>query len=112
MKVERRKEGRTTVLAVSGRVDATSSTELESVVRETVSDMDGSIVLDFTAVDYISSAGLRVLLIGAKGLAGTSRELVVAGANEDVADVIQLTGIERVIKMTDTLQAALAETDG
>ena len=108
MKVGRRQNGSVSILTVCGRVDATSSPELEAILRESVDGATGSIVLDFAEVDYISSAGLRVLLIGAKALAGSSRRLVVAGANEDVADVIHLTGIERLIGLSETLEAALA----
>ena len=53
--------------------------------------------MDFANVDYIGSAGLRSLLIGARLLATDGRRLVVERPSDDVMDVIRLTGFDRVL---------------
>lgn len=109
MRTTNDRSGSTDILHVEGRIDATSSPELERQLLEVSKDGQGAVLLDFSGVDYVSSAGLRVLLVGVKALAGSPRSLAVAGAREDVMDVIQLTGFHRILTIYGSLENALAE---
>ena len=66
MTIDKKKEGNRLVLAVSGRLDTMTAPELESVIKD---NMDGveELILDFKDLEYISSAGLRVVGRPARG---------------------------------------------
>ena len=104
--------GSTAVLTVSGRIDATSAPVLEQTLLATVDEKTGPIIVDMSEVDYVSSAGLNVTLLAAKALAKTSRQLVVAGVNDDVADVMRLTGVDKLIMLSESLDAAIDTAGG
>lgn len=104
--------GPAAVLTVSGRIDANSAPTLEHTLLATVNEKAGPIIVDMSEVEYVSSAGLNVTLLAAKALAKTSRQLVVAGANEDVADVMRLTGVDKLIVLAGSLDAAVGEAGG
>ena len=104
--------GSAAVLAVSGRIDANSAPTLEQTLLAAVDEKTGPIIIDMSQVDYVSSAGLNVTLLAAKALAKTSRQLVVAGVNDDVADVMRLTGVDKVIVLSASLDAAVDAAGG
>lgn len=96
------------IMTVEGRVDASTSKDLEDAVLALVRSGDGSIVLDFADVDYISSAGLRVLLVCLRALTEEGRDLALASVNPDVMDVVTLTGFDKLLICYDGLEDALA----
>ncbi len=100
------------VVQIEGRVDASTAKELETAVMAAVGSGDGLLVLDMEAVDYISSAGLRVLLIALKALAAKGRRLALAALNPDVLDVVKLTGFDKLLDCHDSVDAAMAGAAG
>ena len=103
--------GSTPVVSVSGRIDAASAPTLEKSLVETVEGHEADLILDLENVDYVSSAGLSVMLITAQALAHKSKTLYVAAANGDVIEIIKLTGVDRLISLSDTVDQA-SETIG
>ena len=79
-----------------GRIDLDSSMELEKYLEE---NLDGitSVVFDFRKVEYISSAGLRVLLSLCKRLGGKKECVIVEHANDMVKSVFELTGFDEML---------------
>ena len=96
------------LVEVSGRIDATTAKELEATLTPHCGAPGGAMVLDFSRVDYISSAGLRALLIILKTLAANDRRLAVAGANADVLDVLRLTGFDKLVDCHPDVESALS----
>lgn len=94
------------VIAIEGRLDASTARDFEAAIMAAVGT--GPVVLDFTEVDYISSAGLRVLLLALKALTAKGRRLALAMPNPDVMDVIKLTGFDKLLDCHDGVEAALA----
>lgn len=90
-------------LTVSGRIDAITAPSLEAELKSAAAKGGAAVVVDFADVDYVSSAGLRALLVGAKSLAGQGRKLVIARVRDDVLDVIRLTGFDRILTISDDL---------
>ena len=76
-------------IAVAGRLDTNTAPELESELK-----LDGvtEIAFDFSALDYISSAGLRVLLTAQKAMMACGGKMTVANPNESVKGVFEITG--------------------
>lgn len=91
MQINKNQEGNKLTLAPIGRVDTITSPELEAAV---VLDGIDELVFDLAQVDYISSAGLRVLLSSQKKMAGKSMKIV--NAKPAVKEVFDITGFSDI----------------
>lgn len=87
--------GTATTLALSGRLDTLSSPELSTAINSAL-EKSSQLVLDFTNLDYISSAGLRVLLAAQKQLAGNG-SLTLTHVNSIVQDILDMTGFSDIL---------------
>ena len=81
---------------LTGRLDTTTSGELDSKMKET-EIKENLVVLDFTNLEYISSAGLRVLLSLKKTLESNGKALEIHNINEIVKEVFNVTGFINVL---------------
>ena len=95
MDIKKTKNDTTLTLAIQGRIDTTTAPQLEAELR---SDIDGvtGLYLDFTGVEYISSAGLRVLL-SAQKLMSRQGKMVLSHVNESVMEVFEVTGFSDIL---------------
>ena len=95
MDIKKTKNDTTLMLAIQGRIDTTTAPQLEAELR---SDIDGvtELYLDFTGVEYISSAGLRVLL-SAQKLMSRQGKMVLSHVNESVMEVFEVTGFSDIL---------------
>lgn len=97
-----------TVLAPHGRIDTTTSGALDDRVRRVVDDGARNLIVDFSGVEYISSAGLRVALVLAKRMRSLDGQLVLCGMGQPVRQVFQLAGFLPLFTITPDREAALA----
>ena len=95
MMIEIKKNAQETVIEVVGRLDTTTAPALEKTIREDVSDAK-NLVLDLKGLEYVSSAGLRVLLSAQKKMkeVGTMKLVHVC---EDVMEVFEITGFADIL---------------
>ena len=86
--------GRVT-LALEGRLDTVTAPDLENELKKS---MEGAtkLVLDFSALDYISSAGLRVLLYAEKQMSRQG-EMKVTGVNSTIMEILDVTGFSDIL---------------
>ncbi len=77
---------------VSGRVDALTSPQLEKELMSALAQQGKFCILDLTQVDYMSSAGLRVLLICKKTAAGNKGSFALCGLQESVRKILEMVG--------------------
>jgi anti-anti-sigma factor len=96
------------VVGVRGRLDSTTSSRLEQELLSRIAAAERSIVLDCSQLAYITSAGLRAVLLTAKKLKNTQGALVLCSLNESVWKVFDLAGFTRILSIHATLQDALA----
>ena len=89
------KDGETLCVALEGRLDTVSSPELEECLREDLPGMT-LLVLDFEKLDYISSAGLRVLLQAHKRMNGQGR-MVLRNVGESILEIFEVTGFVDIL---------------
>ena len=85
------------ILAIEGRVDTTTAPQLDDMIKEAAKTAN-SLVLDFKKVEYISSAGLRVLLTGHKAMAN-KYGLKIINANEDIKEIFEVTGFSDILNI-------------
>ena len=87
-------EGTVATIAVSGSVNTNTAPQFEKAVSEAFSNPDiTSIAFDFSNLEYISSAGLRVLMVAYKQVMARGGELRVEGSSDEVMEVFEITGI-------------------
>ena len=95
MTINKTQNGSTLTLALEGRLDTRTAPELEAELKKSMDGAD-SLVLDFAKLDYISSAGLRVLLSAHKAMAGKDGMKVI-NVNEIVQEVFDVTGFSDIL---------------
>lgn len=94
------------VLRISGRLDAISSPAAETKVFEFIHKGQQKLLFDFSGVDYLSSAGMRMLLSVSKKLKTLSGRLIICSVTINVMDVLKMSGFDHV------LEIAVTEDDG
>ena len=94
------------IVRLEGRMDAANSPKLEAKLGELIKGGRTAFVLDFAKVDYLSSAGMRLLLAMTKQLSGTGK-LNLCSINEDVMEIIKMAGFERILSIYPTEKEAL-----
>ena len=100
------------VVDMRGRLDSHSSGDASDRFVHIVQGDDKRIVLDLSKLDYLSSAGLRVILRGAKLLQEKLGELKICSANQTVGNVLLTAGFDSLIKLYATEQEAFAAFRG
>ena len=95
MVIKKVKNENNLVIALEGRLETTTAPELEAVIK---SELDGitELTFDFTKLDYISSAGLRIIL-SAQKIMNNQGQMKIVGANEIVMEVFDLTGFSGIL---------------
>ncbi len=95
MKIEKQQENEKMTVKVSGRLDTTTSPELE---QELINSIDGikELILDFGDLDYISSAGLRVVLAVQK-IMNTQGAMKVVNVSETIMEIFDITGFTEIL---------------
>ncbi len=100
------KQAGAAILQVSGRIDAATAPEFERACAELVAAGERLVVLDFGGLQYISSAGLRSLLVFAKTLQQSGGVLRLASVTAIVAQVLDLSGFSTMFSCFDSLESA------
>ena len=98
------------VAAPAGRIDHQSAGDFEAALMPLVADAAarrGALVLDFSAVDYISSVGLRALMMAAKTLRAQERTLGVAAPQPLVREIFEISRFNMILDVSPTLRAGL-----
>lgn len=94
MTTQIKKDNDILTISVDGRIDTSTSHELESIVNQEISKCS-KLVFDFKKLDYISSAGLRILL-GAQKLMG-NQGMKVINVNDTVNEIFEVTGFSFIL---------------
>ena len=104
-----RQFGNVAVVTPVGRVDQASAAAFETAVAPLWGRSDiAALVLDFTGIEYISSVGLRVLMIAARQMRGRRARIAVAGLQPVVAEIFSISRFDSVLEVFPTLRDALA----
>ena len=107
MEIRTKKEDKAMVVKVDGRMDAVTASDFENALAGFMDQGDRTFVIDFTDLDYISSAGLRSILAAAKKLKGMDGKLSLACLKEVVREVFDISGFSAIIPIYDSVDSAL-----
>jgi anti-sigma B factor antagonist len=106
--IEQEQQGAVRILALSGRLDTETSADLELALQDLQAAGANHFLIDMTAIGYVSSAGLRVLLALAKQLDGGRGSLRLCELNAAVMQVFDVAGFSKLFSIYPTRAAALA----
>ncbi|MBO6229605.1 MAG: STAS domain-containing protein [Ruminiclostridium sp.] len=98
LSVTKTKDNETLTAVISGRIDTTTSPELDNEIKGSL-DGISKLVLDFAKVEYISSSGLRVLLSLHKSMIANKGELIISKPTEMVLEVFEVTGFADMLNI-------------
>ena len=96
MNVTSGKNENTLTVSVQGSIDTVTAPELDQYLQENLEGIT-ELIFDFSAVDYISSAGLRVILMANQQMEDVDGNMTVKNVNDDVRDVFEMTGFDSLL---------------
>lgn len=96
------------VLALEGRLDSNTSESLAQQLNTTIDGGQTNLIVDFSQLAYISSAGLRVLLMAAKRVKTASGALILCSMQDHIREVFEISGFLQILTVADTQQEAEA----
>lgn len=85
-------------LKLSGRLETSTALELQAVVEKELEGTD-ELKLDMEGIEYVSSAGLRVLLAASKEMKAKGGNMIVSHVNDDVMEVFEITGFKEILNI-------------
>lgn len=94
--------------APKGRIDAASAAVAERDVLAVLERSGPSVIMDLSQVDYVSSAGLRVLLVAAKTARGRGGKAVIVAPRPAVQEVLRMSGFDKIIAVAPSVDDAAA----
>ncbi|MCQ1538065.1 STAS domain-containing protein [Methanocalculus taiwanensis] len=92
---------------VSGRIDSKTAPEVENILRSFTGEQEGNVIVNCSGLEYISSGGLRALLIIEKEMKGSGRHLILCGLRTDVEKIFRLTGFTSIFTIEKTVGDAI-----
>ncbi len=98
MKVSKNYNNKELTMTVEGRVDTITSKDLDKEINAELGNFD-SLIMDFTDLEYISSAGLRVLITTQKKLKADNIPFVIKNVNDAVNEIFRMSGFNKILKI-------------
>ncbi|WP_281685365.1 STAS domain-containing protein [Thalassobaculum salexigens] len=108
MQIDTATHGELLEVAPKGRLDSNTSPELEKALLERIGAGQTKITVDFGGIDYVSSAGLRVLLVAAKRTAAAKGQFSMHSMSPEIREVFEISGFLTILKVYPDLNAVLA----
>jgi anti-sigma B factor antagonist len=107
MEISVTESGDVRILSFQGNLDTNTSPQAESEINSLIDAGAQKLLVNFEKLDYISSAGLRILLATAKKLKASEGDLKICGLNETVQEVFDISGFATILSVTKTEDEAL-----
>lgn len=98
MNIDKKQSTDKTIFALSGRLDTTTAPQLQEVLIPEFASAK-HVVLDFAEVAYVSSAGLRILLMGEKAAKGNGAKQTLVNVSAEIVEIFDITGFTRVLNI-------------
>ena len=101
-------EGGVSVARSHGRLDFGASAEFQKALEAAVAAKPKGLVVECSALEYVSSAGLRAFLVGARGAKGAGIRIAICCLTPSVREVFQVSGFDRLMPVVATLAEAMS----
>jgi len=109
MEISQHKENGVAVLTLKGRLDTLASPILEKKLCDLITETECRFLVDFSQLDFISSSGLRVLLLVAKQLKCVHGKIILCGLHKNVKEVFDIAGFSQLFKIFPSQNEAMKE---
>ncbi len=100
------------IIGITGRLDSITSSKLEGWVDEFLSSIEGNIIMDFSQLEYISSAGLRVILNISKKMKPHPYNFSICNAQDHVREVFEISGFDSIIPLYKSIDECMGSGEG
>lgn len=107
MEIQEQRHDQTLVLSINGRLDSLSCRDFEGRLLDAL-QQSAKVVVDCAGMEYISSAGLRVLLVAAKQARAANGQLALATLRDNPREVFDISGFSAIFAIHPSLEQALA----
>ena len=108
MDINATKEGNILISKPLGRLDGTNSRDFEENLKSQLNDDVNNLIIDLEDLVYISSAGLRAILLLAKALNSKGQKLVLCSLSEQIMEVFEISGFNKVISIHSDRSSAIS----
>lgn len=98
MQIDHVRQGQTLIIKLSGRLETSTAPGLQEIVEKELDDIT-ELNIDMAELEYVSSAGLRVLLAAAKRMKAQNGVMIVQHVNEEVMEVFEITGFKDILNI-------------
>ncbi len=95
------------IVSAEGRVDGANARKFQKAVENVINDGDRAVVLDMAGLNYISSAGLRSILLIAKGLQKRNSQFAVCSLQDPIREVFRIVGFDKIVSIYDSQGEAI-----
>lgn len=96
LNINKVREGNTVTLKLEGKLNSVTSQDFKDKVLENINDCD-ELVLDFSNLHYVASAGLRVILEAHKTLVSNGKKLTICNVDAGIQDILKATGLSKFL---------------
>jgi len=96
------------VFAPIGRIDGTNANVVEAELKSLLEASGPNLILDLSGINYLSSAGLRVVLVAAKSTRASGGKMVLAGPRPAISEIFKMSGFDRILETVADTEAAKA----
>ena len=108
MDIQTERIGGTLIAKAQGRIDGVNARDFEEAMKAAISSDDSAVVMDLEGLSYISSAGLRVILLIAKTLRKRDAEFLLCSLSDPIREVFEISGFDKIIPVHDSREKAIA----
>ncbi len=105
MEITTKKDSGITVVYPSGRIDTSTAKSFEEGIMKVIPD-NQQIIISFSDISYISSAGLRVILMAGKKIASMKGQFALTEMSEKIYEVFKMSGFDKILKIYPTFDDA------
>ena len=95
------------VLALGGQIDSTAAIDFEDQIVSLIASGTNNLIVDFTKVKFVSSAGLRVLLLAAKKVKPYGGKITLCNLSKDVREVFEISGFSALFSIYNSIDDAI-----
>lgn len=98
MNIEKNYNGKELTIKVDNRIDTVTAPDFENEINDEMGKFD-SLIIDFSDLEYISSAGLRVLIATQKKLKPESIPMIIKNVNDTINEIFRMSGFDKILKI-------------
>ena len=109
MQIEETRKDDISIFKLSGRLDSNTSPDFEKKVFDAIEGGSKNMIIDFESLDYISSAGLRVILKATKDLKRSDGQFIICSMKDYVKEVFEIAGFDSFLPIVGNMDDAMGK---